>query len=154
GIDQDYSGAIAKALIAGGLVVPEGGGVLLSIADTDKPDAVGLARQLHSEGHPLYATEGTAAMIEALGIPVTRVDKLLGSKTDVVDVIVDGSVSAVVNTMTGSSAVPIDDGFSIRRAAADHRIPCFTSIDTARVALESIRSSSYNVKRLDEYLAG
>ena len=40
----------------------------------------------------------------------------------------DGSVSAVVNTMTGSSAVPIDDGFSIRRAAADLAIDLCRSV--------------------------
>ncbi|MCH7740488.1 MAG: carbamoyl-phosphate synthase large subunit [Chloroflexi bacterium] len=154
GIDEDYSGAVAKALIAGGLVVPEGGAVLLSIADQDKADAIGLVRQLHADGHPLYATGGTAVMIEALGIPVTSIEKVLSvGHPNVVDVIVDGTVSTVVNTVTGERR-PLHDGFYIRRAAADHRVPCFTSIDTARAAMESIKGSSYNVKRLDEYLAG
>ncbi len=72
---------------------------------------------------------------------------------NVVDVIVDGTISTVVNTVTGERR-PLHDGFYIRRAAADHRVPCFTSIDTARAAVESIKGSSFNVKRLDEYLAG
>ena len=152
GIDHDYSGAVAKALIAGGLEIPEGGGVLLSISDTDKADSIGLVRQLHAEQHPLYATVGTAAMIEALGIPVTTVKKFGEGHTDVLDIIADKSVSAVVNTMTGATAI-LDDGFSIRRAAADNRIPCFTSIDTARAAIESIKGFTYNVKSLAEYLA-
>ena len=152
GIDDEYSGAVAKALIAGGLEIPEGGGVLLSISDQDKADSIGLTRQLHAEGHPLYATSGTAAMIEALGIPVTIVKKAGEGHTDVLDIIADKSVKAVVNTMTGASAI-LDDGFSIRRAAADNRIPCFTSIDTARAAIESIKGFNYNVKSLAEYLA-
>jgi carbamoyl-phosphate synthase large subunit len=152
GIDDDYSGAVAKALIAGGLEIPEGGGVLMSISDADKAVSIGLTRQLHAEGHPLYATSGTAAMIEALGIPVTIVKKFGEGHTDVLDVITDKSVSAVVNTMTGGAAI-LDDGFSIRRAAADNRIPCFTSIDTARAAIESIKGFTYKVKSLAEYLA-
>ena len=152
GIDDDYSGAVAKALIAGGLEIPEGGGVLMSISDADKAVSIGLTRQLHAEGHPLYATSGTAAMIEALGIPVTIVKKFGEGHTDVLDVITDKSVSAVVNTMTGAAAI-LDDGFSIRRAAADNRIPCFTSIDTARAAIESIKGFTYKVKSLAEYLA-
>jgi len=152
GIDENYSGAVAKALIAGGLEIPEGGGVLLSISDTDKADSIGLVRELHAEGHPLFATSGTAGMIEALGIPVTMVNKFGQGHVDVLDVIADKSVSAVVNTMTGATAI-LDDGFSIRRAAADNRVPCFTSIDTARAAVESIKGSTYNVKSLAEYLA-
>jgi carbamoyl-phosphate synthase large subunit len=154
GIDRDYPRAVGKALIAGGLVVPDGGGVLLSIADIDKADAIGLIRQLHTGGHPLYATPGTSSMIEALGIPVTAIHKILAAgHPNVVDVISDGTVKAVINTVTGERR-PLHDGFHIRRTAADHRIPCFTSIDTARAAMESIRSGAYNVMSLDEYLAG
>lgn len=155
GIDFDYSSAVAKALIAAGLVVPDGGPVLLSVADRDKADAIELIRQLHATDHPLYATAGTAAMIETLGIPVTTVEKRLSEgHPNVVDVIEDGTVTAVVNTVTGERQ-PLHDGFYIRRAAAERRIPCFTSIDTARAAVESMEGEGggYNVMRLDEYLA-
>ena len=49
----------------------------------------------------------------------------------------------------------LQDGFAIRRAAVERRIPCFTSLDTARAAAESLidGSGSYNVKPLSEYLA-
>jgi carbamoyl-phosphate synthase large subunit len=72
-----------------------------------------------------------------------------------VDVIADGTVDAVVNTVTGDRQA-LQDGFNIRRAATDRRIPCFTSIDTARAAAESLngRTDDYSVKPLQDYLNG
>jgi len=41
-----------------------------------------------------------------------------------------------------------------RRAAAEKRIPCFTSLDTARAAVDSLLQGdrSFTVQRLSEYL--
>jgi carbamoyl-phosphate synthase large subunit len=48
------------------------------------------------------------------------------------------------------------DGFEIRRAAVERRVPCFTSLDTARAAVESmlLGGSSYDIMRMEEYLTG
>jgi carbamoyl-phosphate synthase large subunit len=72
-----------------------------------------------------------------------------------VDVINDKSVGAVVNTVSDVNSV-LRDGFDIRRAAVEHRIPCFTSLDTARAAVESLLTSrgNYKVWRTEEYLNG
>ncbi len=157
GIDRTYEGAFAKALIASGLHVPERSSVLLSISERDKPDAAGLVRGLAATGHRLYATSGTAAMIKGMGIEVTLVEKRLsGAKGEtVVDVIENGTVRAVVNTVTGDRRT-MQDGFHIRRAAAERRIPCFTSLDTARAAVESLEAgdSAYSVMTMKEYLEG
>jgi carbamoyl-phosphate synthase large subunit len=57
-----------------------------------------------------------------------------------------------VNTITGGS-VPLRDGFEVRRAAAEKRIPCFTSLDTANAAVEILLkgAQNYNIKPLSEY---
>ena len=137
GIDSDFRSAVAKALTAAGLTIPDKGAVLLSIADRDKPESVQMIKDLVRAGCSLYATEGTAVMIGALDIPVVAVPKRLSEgHPNVVDVIADGTVDAVVNTVTGDRAT-LQDGFEIRRAAVDRRIPCFTSLDTARAAVES-----------------
>ena len=156
GIDHDFRSAVSKALIAAGLMLPAQGSILLSIADRHKAEAVAMVKDLAKAGCSLYATEGTAAMITGLGIPVVAVPKRLNEgHPNVVDVIVDGTVDAVVNTVTGDRDV-LQDGFRIRRAAVDRRIPCFTSLDTARAAAESLADgqSHYSVKPLNEYLAG
>ena len=155
GIDHDFRSAVSKALMAAGLMLPPRGSILLSIADRHKAEAVPLLRDLASAEYSLYATEGTAAMVRGLGIPVVAVPKRLNEgHPNVVDIIMDGTVDAVVNTVTGDRGV-MQDGFHIRRAAVDRRIPCFTSLDTARAAAESLANGAagYSVKPLSHYLA-
>ena len=156
GVDDNFQAAVAKALLAGGLTVPPGSSVLLSIADKDKAEAPPLVRALAEANCHLYATEGTAAMIRAMGIEVTMITKLLGEDhPNVVDVINDGTVDALVNVVSESTAT-LRDGFAIRRAAAERRIPCFTSLDTARAAVESLLhgAGAYSVRPTDDYLRG
>ena len=156
GIDREFSAALSKALLAANLNLTRGMGVLLSIADRDKAESLALIRELLQADCLLYATEGTAAMIDALGLPVTMITKKLSEgHPNVVDVIEDASVGAVINTVSESTSV-LRDGFDIRRAAVERRIPCFTSLDTARAAVESLLMSqgNYNVQPMIEYLDG
>ena len=156
GVDHDFPSALAKALAAADLTLKPGSAVLMSIADRQKAESITLIRELVQAGIRLYATEGTAAIITAMGAPVTMIAKKLGEgHPDVVDVINDGQVSGVVNTISEMTSAR-RDGFQIRRAAAERRIPCFTSLDTARAAVESLLAGpgAYSVKRNDEYLDG
>ncbi len=153
GIDANFNAALAKALLAVGMMLPQKGAILLSIADRDKPEALPAIRKLAELGYMLYATEGTAAMLEAAGLPVTRITKKLSEgHPNVVDVIRNGTVNGVVNTITGGDA-SLRDGFYIRRAAAEKQVPCFTSLDTVRAAVEALSSPSqtYLVQPLPEY---
>ena len=155
GLDYDFPSALAKALIASDLGLKPGIGVLLSIADQHKPEVLSIIRELHAAGCALYATEGTAALIESTGMPVTTITKRIGEgHPDVVDIIADGTVSAVVNTLSGDTSV-LKDGFYIRRAAVERRIPCFTSLDTVRAAVESlmIKNSDFNIQTVSEYVS-
>jgi carbamoyl-phosphate synthase large subunit len=154
GIDLDFASALTKALLAANLNLERDSGVLLSLADQHKAEALPLIQQLRRAGCQLYATEGTAAMISALGIPVTMVTKILSEgHPNVVDIINDGTVGAVINTLSGDTSV-LRDGFYIRRAAVERRIPCFTWLDTARAAVESLlaEGDNYHVRTTAEYL--
>ncbi len=155
GIDYTFDGALAKALLAAGLMLPQKGAILFSIADRDKPEALPIIRKLASIGYELYATEGTAAMIEAAGMPVKRISKKLGEgHPNVIDVIANGTVNALVNTFTSTGgSAPHRDGFEIRQAAVEKRILCFTSLDTARAAVEALvkGSQTYSAQPLPDY---
>ena len=153
GIDYTFDAALAKALQAAGLMLLPQGAILFSIADRDKPEALPIIRKLSSIGYKLYATEGTAAMIEATGLPVKMISKKINEgHPNVIDVISGGTVNVVLNTVTGGR-IPLRDGFEIRRAAAEKRIPCFTSLDTARATVEALVSGSqtYSVQPLPDY---
>ena len=154
GIDHDFPAALTKALLAARLNLRQDIGVLLSIADQHKAEAVSLIQGLNQAGCRLYATEGTAAMIGAMGLPVTMTTKKLSEgHPNVVDVINDGSVGAVINTISGVSEV-LRDGFHIRRSAVERQIPCFTSLDTARAAVESLLTNhaAYAIGTTSDYL--
>ena len=154
GIDHDFESAITKALIAANLRLPEKGSILLSISDEDKAQSVQLINNLVEAGYDLFATEGTASLISELGEKVVAIPKRLNEgHPNVVDIIVNGTVNAVVNTITGNRSA-LQDGFHIRRAAVEKRIPCFTSIDTATAAAESLttKDPNYNVKSMLEYI--
>jgi len=153
GIDYTFDAALGKALQAAGLMLVPGGAILISIADRDKPEAMPIIRSLASIGYKLYATEGTAAMIEAAGMPVQVITKKLSEgHPNVLDVINQRMVNSVINTSTGGRAA-LRDGFYIRRAAAEKRIPCFTSLDTARAAVRALVSGThtYTVQPLPDY---
>jgi carbamoyl-phosphate synthase large subunit len=153
GIDHSYEAALAKALQAAGLMLTPQGAVLLSIADRDKKEALPIIEKLAEIGCKLYATEGTAKMIEDAGLPVTMIPKKLSEgHPNVIDIITNNTVDGIVNTITGGRT-SLKDGFRIRRAAAERRIPCFTSLDTAQAALKVLLSGSriYSAKPLPDY---
>jgi len=166
GVDRSFPAALAKALLSADLMLPppkadalagKGGGILVSLSDRTKPEAMPIVRQLASLGYRLYATAGTAAMLEALGLPVEQVARRIEEgRPNVVDVIQEGLVDCVINTAEGGQPTAMRDGFQIRRAAAERRIPCFTSIDTARAATEALLhgAQTYVVQPLRLYRDG
>ncbi|MBE0480073.1 MAG: carbamoyl-phosphate synthase large subunit [Dehalococcoidia bacterium] len=154
GVDYDFGRALAKALLASGMALSPQGGALLSIADRDKASALSLSRDLASIGYRIFATEGTSEVIRASGLEVTMISKKISEgHPNVIDLIHSGAVNAVVNTTTGGR-IPMRDGFEIRRAATEQRIPCFTSIDTARVAVQALTAVAQlvSVQPLSDYL--
>lgn len=154
GIDRTLPAAMQKALIAAHMSIPrKRGAVLFSIADRDKTEALEIIRNLAELGYELDATSGTADMIEGAGLKVRNVAAKIGEgHPDSVDLIRQGDVLAVVNTVTGRRR-PLLDGFGIRRAAVENGIPCFTSLDTIRAAVNVLQNNEadYNIKPLSWY---
>ena len=154
GVDHAFPAALVKALLASDLMLPRAGAILLSIADREKAESVEVMRLLHSAGYRFYATEGTAALLRALKIPVEQVPKrVTEGHPNVVDVIRDGLVNAVLNISEGGRG-PVRDGMEIRRAATEKHIPCYTSLDTARAAARALTGGGhYDVLPLEAYRA-
>ena len=154
GIDLTYEAALAKALIAAGLMLPSEGNLLFSVADKNKTEALPIIKGFYSLGYQIYATRGTAAMIREQGMNVNVVSrKLSEGHPNIIEIINEGSVVGVVNTITGGR-IPLQDGFHIRRAATERRIPCFTSLDTVSAVLKVLSqgTQSFNIKPLHEYV--
>jgi carbamoyl-phosphate synthase large subunit len=151
GVDRSFALALYKAMLGAG-INPQPGGLLLSIADRDKDDAVPIIKRFAAAGYQLFATPGTAQLIRSLGLPVQAVGKLSHGDPAILELIRAGQLHLVINTVTGGRPV-LQDGFEIRRAAAESRIPCLTSLDTAGALASSltIADGHYEVLPITEY---
>jgi carbamoyl-phosphate synthase large subunit len=155
GIDRNFDRAFAKSQLGAGLVLPEQGTVFVSVKDADKPALVRIAGDLHRLGFKLMATTGTAATLEAQGIPTHHVKKVLEGRPHIVDNMLSGHVDLVINTTEGTQA--IQDSFSLRHTAVTHNIPYYTTVEGARAAvraIEAMKAGRLEVAPLQSYLTG
>lgn len=156
GIDFTYEAALYKALVASGIQFKGDGLVLITVQDPDKEKAVAIAREIVATGRPLAATKGTAAAIRAAGIEVEELQKIGDGTPNILDRILAGGVSLMINTPSADQ-VAEEEGARIRRACIETGVPCVTSIDTATAILHAIDvyadPSKASCLRLEEYLA-
>jgi carbamoyl-phosphate synthase large subunit len=113
--------------------LPRGGRAFISVRDADKPAVLEIARGLHALGFALVATRGTAAAIAAAGIPVATVNKVAEGRPHVVDMIKNGEIDLIVNTVD-EKRTAISDSRSIRTTAVQSRITYYTTLAGARAA--------------------
>ncbi len=160
GIDSAFGLAFAKSQLAAGDRLPADGTVFWSLADRDKEAGLAVAVRLVQLGFSIAATSGTAAYLEAAGVPVATVVAKLGdggggtAGVDAVALIRSGGVRMVVNTPRGRGARA--DGAHIRRAASVARVPCLTTVPAARAAASGIAERAAHplrVRSLQEYHA-
>jgi carbamoyl-phosphate synthase large subunit len=139
GIARDFPAAFAKAQAAAGVPLPREGTVFITVTDSDKAGAVGIAQSLHECGFRIVATRGTAETISHMGVPAQAINKIAEGSPHVLDWIERGDVHLVVNTPTGVGART--DGYEIRRAAVAHGIPCLTTLAAGLSAARAISSA-------------
>ena len=147
GMDMEYPKALYKAFTAAGMEIPSEGGLLATIADKDKQEALPIIRGFWELGFTVYATKGTAAALKEAGIDVIEVKKVREGSPNLLDLIKQDKINFVVNTLTRGK-MPERDGFKIRRAAAESAVPCLTSLDTAAAMLEVLKSISFRLMPL------
>jgi carbamoyl-phosphate synthase large subunit len=138
GVAKSYGQAFAKAQLAAGQRLPRKGSIFLSVSDHDKRHVAPLAKELHSLGFRLIATRGTAAALEAAGVPAEPVYKVNEGRPNIVDLVKTGKVDMIINTPLGRES--FYDEKSIRRAAIRHNIPCITTLSAANAAALGIRA--------------
>ena len=155
GIDPSLKTAVYKGLLAAGVQVPRMGTIAATIADKDKEEAIPILKQFADRGFKLVATEGTAHALEQAGAKVERVKKITEGSPNIYDLIREGKIDFVVNTLT-HGRTPFTDGFHIRRAAVELSVPCLTSLDTLtvmqKVIAEEQNMGKVQIKSLQEYV--
>ncbi len=149
GVGKTFGEAFAKAISGGGDKLPASGHALLSVRDTDKQRAVGIARDLSELGFELHATGGTCEAILAEGIPCNRVNKVAEGRPHIVDKIKNDEFNLIINTTEGKKAIA--DSAEIRRMALSHKALYTTTMSGGEAICLSIKHMDNNeVNRLQD----
>ncbi|MEY4074917.1 MAG: Carbamoyl-phosphate synthase large chain, partial [Pseudomonadota bacterium] len=160
GVGKTFGEAFVKSQLGAGTKLPRPTDavrkVFLTVKNNDKPRAVVVARQLVALGFELVATKGTAAAISEAGITVQAVNKVTEGRPHVVDMIKNGEIALVINTVEERRNA-IADSRQIRTSALLARVTTFTTIAGAEAAVEGMKYLDqldvYSVQSLHAQLA-
>ena len=139
GLAKTFGEAFFKAQEATQTVLPKGGKVLVTVSNKDKDELPELACALKDAGFDIYATEGSAELIEAEGIAVERVKKLHEGRPNLVDLITNGEMDLVINTPAATGESAEDDSY-IRKTAIKAHTPYFTTMAAALASAKGIKT--------------
>ena len=137
GVAKEFTEAIVKAFIARGIKIPKEGNILITVRDKDKQEVLPLAKKLYNRGFKIYATKGTFTFLKENGIETKVLDKIWEGAESIPNLVEAGKINFIINTPTKGKESG-RDGFKIRRLAAECKIPCFTSLDTANALYDAI----------------
>ncbi len=133
GVGETFAEAFVKSQLAASVKLPKEGKVFISVREADKAGAAEVARSLKELGFTILATRGTGSVISAAGVEVTIVNKVQEGRPHIVDMIKNGEVSLIVNTVDSKPSV-MKDSYSIRHAALQGRVTYYTTLAGARAA--------------------
>ncbi len=136
GVGETFGEAYGKAMEGAGLILPLSGKAFVSVNDSDKGQAVILARRLNKLGFDLIATYGTTQRLKEVGLEAESVFKVNEGRPNIVDFIKRGEISLIINTPLGKTSH--FDEQAIRKAALQFNVPCVTTITGAEALIEAI----------------
>lgn len=138
GLAPNFGAAFFKAQEAAGTKLPTGGRVLITIAEKNE-QALEIGRGFAKLGFKIRATAGTYDFYTKNGVECEFVKKQHEGRPNIVDGIVNGEISLIVNTPAGKRS-RVDDSY-IRKNAIKLRVPYFTTLAAASAAVEGIASA-------------
>ncbi|TWI75287.1 carbamoyl-phosphate synthase large subunit [Desulfobotulus alkaliphilus] len=153
GMDMDLGMAFAKAMHGVGQKIPLSGCVFISVKDTDKAAALRIAKEFEALGFSIAATRGTSTWFKENGVENRMIKKVSIGRPHVVDAIKNGEIQLIVNTASNDTRIQ-EDGYRIRRAALQYRVPYTTTMAGARSirhAVSVLQQGAPDVRCLQEY---
>jgi carbamoyl-phosphate synthase large subunit len=150
GVGATFGEAMLKSQLGAGSRLPDKGTVVITVKNSDKDRAVKVASDLHDLGFNVVATKGTAAAIEAAGVPVRLVNKVKDGRPHIADMVKAGEIQLVFTTVD-ETRTAIADSRYIRTAALAHRITYYTTMAGCEAATEALKhQADFGVMSLQE----
>jgi carbamoyl-phosphate synthase large subunit len=138
GVGKTFGEAFIKSQLGAGVRLPRSGQAFLSVKQSDKPRMVEVARALLAMGFTLAATKGSAAAIQAAGMPCKAVNKVTEGRPHIVDMIKNDEVVLVINTVEERRNA-IADSRQIRTSALQARVTTYTTMAGAEAAVDGMQ---------------
>ena len=139
GVAHEFEDALYKALVASGNKMEREGGVLISVRDMDKDEALETAKRFADLGFTIYATAGTSRHLSRNGVVNYEVRKLSEAGPNIGDLLDSGKVTYVISTSTKGRQPGLDE-VRMRRKAVERSIHLLTSLDTANALVSSLEN--------------
>ncbi|MBS7348837.1 MAG: carbamoyl-phosphate synthase large subunit [Comamonas sp.] len=155
GVGKTFGEAFVKSQLGAGVNLPTEGKIFLTVKNADKPRAIEVAKDLAAMGFSLVATKGTAAALQAAGLEVQPVNKVVEGRPHIVDMIKNGEIAMVIHTVEDRRNA-IADSRAIRTSALAARVTTFTTLFGAEAAVDgmkAMRSGPLEVYSVQELLA-
>ncbi len=150
GYDDKLYRAMYKALQASGMKLQNYGTVFVTVADSDKQEALPLIRRFYNLGFNIQATKGTAKFLKSNGIRTHALGKLSEGSQEIPDAIRQGYISYIINTSEiGGSDNTANDGHQIRLLATEYNVNIFTSLDTVKTLLDVLEETTICISTID-----
>uniref|UniRef100_A0A4W3J2K6 Carbamoyl phosphate synthase arginine-specific large chain n=1 Tax=Callorhinchus milii TaxID=7868 RepID=A0A4W3J2K6_CALMI len=134
--------AFLKAMLSTGFKLPQKG-ILIGIQNSFRAKFLDSAQQLHEQGYKLFATEGTAAWLNANDVPTAPVswpttDDHSSAAPSIRKLIHDGDIDLVVNLPNNNTKF-VRENYLIRRMAIDHGVPLITNFQVVKLFAEAVK---------------
>ena len=149
GYDDKMNRALYKALQASGMKIQNYGTVLVTVANSDKPEVLSLVKRFYNLGFNIEATAGTAKFLKENGIRTRVLKKISEGSDEIANAIRQGHIAYVISTSEVATMGSNKDGYMIRSLATENNITMFTSFDTVRVLLDVLEETTICVSTID-----
>ncbi len=150
GYDDKRNRAMYKALQASGMKLQNYGTVLVTVADSDKDEALPLIRRFYNLGFNIQATKGTGEFLKKNGIRTHILGKISDGCEEIPEAIRKGYIAYIINTSEiGNSGHTEKDGSQIRRLATENNANIFTSLDTVSTLLDVLEETTLCISTID-----
>ena len=146
GIATNFDDALYKAFLGAGIVLPKHKKMIISVKDADKEEMVEIARRYLKFGYEIYATRGTAKVLNDNGVTATPVNRIDQESPTLMDLLLGHQIDLVIDTPTRDDKNK--DGFIIRRTAIETGVNCLTALDTAKALITSLETQQDGVSEV------
>lgn len=140
GISKDYNEALYKAFLGAGVNLPRTKKMILTVKDSDKMDAIDIARRFTALGYEIYSTRSTCRVLNENNIPAKFINKVEAPSPNLLDLILSHEIDLIIDTPS-QGIERSKDGFIIRRHAVETGVTVLTSLDTANALLTSLETA-------------